>query len=84
MAKTKEEKRKAWRDYAAKNRAKYLAWSRGWRSTEKGPTFQEFNKRYEAPQGEEELKRAFLSLGPGPKGYRPFSFPASGSAASTA
>ena len=48
MAKTKEEKRKAWRDYAAKNRGKYLAWSRGWRSTEKGPTYQEFNKQYEA------------------------------------
>jgi len=48
MAKTKEEKRKAWREYAAKNRAKYLAWSRGWRSTESGPTFQEFNKQYKA------------------------------------
>ncbi len=48
MAKTKEEKRKAWRDYAAKNRAKYLAWSRGWRSTENGPTYQAYNKQYEA------------------------------------
>jgi hypothetical protein len=43
-----EKEKKAWREYAANNRAKYLAWSRGWKSTEKGPTHTEFNKQFEA------------------------------------
>ena len=45
--KTKEDKRKAWRDYYNAKASKYLAWSRGWRSGSK-LTFQEFNKKWEA------------------------------------
>lgn len=78
--KSQEEKRKAWREYAAKNRAKYLAWSRGWRSSEKGPTYQEFNKQYEAhrkakgeaaKEGKGQKQPRKKSKEPSPKGKNP-------------
>jgi hypothetical protein len=47
MAKTKEEKRKAWRDYYKKNRTKYSAWSKGWRSSSQ-LTPEEFLKKWKA------------------------------------
>lgn len=45
--KTQEQKRAAWKAYYDDNKAKYRAWSRGWRSGGK-LTYQEFNKRWEA------------------------------------
>lgn len=45
--KTKEEKRAGWRKFYSKNKDKYRAWARGWRS-DSGVTFEAFNKKWEA------------------------------------
>jgi hypothetical protein len=48
---TKEEKRAYWNKYRKDNAAKYLAWSRGWRSGSK-LTFQEFNAKWDKEHAE--------------------------------
>jgi hypothetical protein len=57
MAKTKEEKRKAWREYAAKNRLKYRCWALGWKSGS-GVTPEEFFKQHKAKREAERKARA--------------------------
>ncbi len=53
--KTKEERRAGWRRYYSKNKEKYLAWARGWRS-DLGVTFEAFNKRWKADHKKAEKK----------------------------